>query len=77
MATLTLLLLMSEGVQIFWNPDRKLAKNNLFPLMSEGWGYFATLKEVDWKLEPVELIGSESWKYFGTLTSNFDRSWNL
>ena len=56
MATLTLLLLMSEGVQNFWNPDRKLAKNNLFPLMSEGWGYF-----VDQKLEPVELIGSEGW----------------
>ena len=42
-------------------------------LMSEGVGHFATLKEVDWKLEPVELIRSESWKYFGTLKSNFDR----
>ena len=41
--------------------------------MSEVWGHFAALKEVDWKLEPVELIRSESWKYFGTLKSNFDR----
>ena len=29
--------------------------------MSEGVGHFATLKEVDWKLEPVELIGGEGW----------------
>ena len=42
-------------------------------LMSEVLGCFAALKEVDRRLEPVELIGSESWKYFGTLKSNFDR----
>ena len=42
-------------------------------LMSEVWGHFAALKEVDWKLEPVELIGSEGWGYFETLKSNSDR----